>query len=146
MSRFLLITLAAVVAYAITHFARLERLNATATTMVNTATMVNAPNLWQGSWHSLKTNKKGDFRVNLKQAGSDISGNIEIDGSSVTRGGEIHGTINGDTLEFGLVKDKRGELKYFGTISDDQMSGTWQIPVLKDQGTWQAIKAESADS
>lgn len=146
MRKSLLIALAATVVYAVTHFARLERLDATATTMLNTATMVNAPNLWQGTWHSLKTDKKGDFRVNLEQAGSDISGNIEISGSPVTRGGEIHGTINGDTLEFGLVKDKRGELKYFGTISDDKMSGTWQIPILKDQGTWQATKAESADS
>ncbi|MCQ9207110.1 MAG: hypothetical protein NG740_04445 [Omnitrophica bacterium] len=146
MRKLLLITLAAVVAYSIMHFTRLERLDATATTIVNTATMVNTPDLWQGTWHSFKTDKKGDFRVNLKQAGTDLSGSVEIGGSPVTRGGEIRGTINGNTLEFGLVKDKRGELKYLGTISDNKMYGTWQIPILKDRGTWQATKAGSVDS
>ena len=146
MRRLLLTVLVVVVAYAITHFARLERLNATTTTMIDTVTTINTPDLWQGTWRSLKTNKEGDLRVNLQQVGADISGNVEIGGSPVTRGGEIHGKINGDTLEFGLVKDKKGELKYFGTISDDKMSGTWQIPILKDEGTWQATKAGNVDS
>lgn len=109
-------------------------------------TSLNGMDLWEGSWISEKTKKMGDFQVKLLQEGQDIIGNIKIDGSPLTKGGDIKGTINGDKLEFGLVKDKRGELKYSGTISENAMSGTWQILRIKDQGTWQATKIETEPS
>lgn len=76
----------------------------------------------------------------LKQEGANITGDIKIGGSPITQGGKISGTIDGNKLEFGLIKDKKGRLKYVGTISENSMSGTWQIPSIKDHGTWQADK------
>lgn len=96
--------------------------------------------LWQGTWASEKTRKCGDFQVALEQDGSNITGDIKIGGSSITKGGKISGVIDGNKLEFGLIKDKKGRLKYVGTISENTMSGTWQIPSVKDRGTWQAAK------
>ena len=106
----------------------------------------NAGNFWLGTWASIKTEKTGNFNVLLQQDGDNISGNVKISGSNLTKGGDISGTIKGDKLEFGFVKDKKGELKYLGTISDNIMSGTWDLPVIKDHGTWQAMKKERESS
>lgn len=117
---------------------RVEHLAATA--KMASWSGVGNMDLWQGTWISDKTKKTGLFQVALTQEGPNITGNIKIGGSLLTKGGEIKGTIDGDKLEFGLVKDKRGELKYSGTISENTMAGTWQVPRIKAQGTWQAAK------
>ena len=75
---------------------------------------------------------------------NNVSGKIRIYGSSLTNGGDIKGTINDNNeIEFGMIKDKRGELKYFGKISENTMSGTWTIPVIKDYGIWEAKKQKT---
>jgi len=99
---------------------------------------------WHGTWASNKTKQSGGIQFTLKQHGSEIFGNIIITNSPVTKGGEISGSINGNALEFGLVKDKLGMLKYAGTVSEDSMTGTWEISILKDRGMWQA-KQEKKD-
>jgi len=141
MKKIILVISVTILVLAVTYFARLDRLAATA----NVATWAGV-DLWQGTWLSEKTAKQGIFHVVLKQEGSNITGSIKIGGSPITKGGKISGTINGDKLEFGLVKDKRGELKYFGTIEEDKMTGTWQIPIIKDHGTWKAIKSVGTES
>ncbi|MGB2706125.1 MAG: hypothetical protein WBC74_04660 [Candidatus Omnitrophota bacterium] len=100
--------------------------------------------LWQGTWASDKTGVKGDFQIELQKEGTAISGRIKISGSPITKGGEVAGTINGDKIEFGLVKDKRGRLKYVGLIKGNTMKGTWEVPLIliKDRGTWQASRTE----
>jgi hypothetical protein len=125
------------------YFARLDRLAASAN-IASLGTMAGM-DLWQGNWLSEKTKKSGDFQVVFQKKGSELTGSIRIGGSPLTRGGDIKGTINGDKLEFGLIKDKKGRLKYTGTISEDTMAGIWQIPAIKDHGTWQATK-ESRDT
>ena len=108
--------------------------------------IIISSDLWEGSWSSDKTKAHGGFTVNFRERSEIFSGDIRITGSSVTKGGDIKGTIKGNKIEFGLVKDKRGQLKYIGTISGNTMSGIWQIPVIKDQGLWQATKSQARDS
>ncbi|OGW75667.1 MAG: hypothetical protein A2Z72_03050 [Omnitrophica bacterium RBG_13_46_9] len=106
----------------------------------NKVEMSEEGNLWTGVWASAKTGVKGDFQATLQKEGTNLLGNIKIGGSSITKGGSITGTVNGDKIEFGLAKDKRGRLKYAGQIKGDTMSGTWEIPIIKDRGTWEASK------
>ena len=123
------------VAFGAVYFARIDRLAATPGIEA-----WNGMDLWQGTWVSEKTKQVGDFKAVFQQDGPNITGNIRIGGSPFTKGGKISGAISGDKLEFGLVKDKKGRLKYSGTVSEDSMSGIWQISILKDRGTWQAVK------
>jgi len=135
MKKLIIILVTTAVVLAATYFIRQDRTDATA----NIAPL-SGMDLWKGAWTSNKTKAEGDFFVWFRKDGPDISGNIKIGGSPVTKGGEITGTMEGDKLEFGLVKDKKGELQYAGTISEDRMDGTWKIPALKDDGTWHASK------
>lgn len=141
MKKALLIFVTALLVFSVVYFVRLDRLAAT-----GRMAAWKGMDLWQGTWISEKTTKSGDFRVAFKKDGSNLTGNIKISGSPITRGGDIKGTIKGDKLEFGLVRDKRGYLNYVGTISKNTMSGTWEIPAIKDSGTWQATRSETRDS
>lgn len=105
--------------------------------------VVSGSELWQGIWSSDKTTARGKIEFAIQRSNTALFGNIVITGSPVTKGGEIIGTIEGDKLEFGLIKDRKGKLKYSGTISEDAMSGTWQIPTIDDYGTWQATKGNA---
>lgn len=99
---------------------------------------------WQGTWLSEKTKVQGTFILTIVREDSNISGKIRIYGSSITTGGDIKGIIkDNDEIEFGMIKDKRGELRYFGKISENNMSGTWTISVIKDQGIWEAKKEKT---
>lgn len=42
-----------------------------------------------------------------------------------------------------MIKDKRGELRYFGKIRENTMSGIWKIPAIKDHGMWEAKKEKA---
>jgi len=97
---------------------------------------------WKGTWLSEKTKVHGTFMMTLILEKGILTGYIRLQGSPITKGGSIKGIIkDNNEIEFGLIKDKRGELKYFGKISKDTMSGTWQISVIKDFGAWEAKKA-----
>ena len=101
---------------------------------------LDGKDLWQGGWASEKTGKAGGFECTMVRDGETFSGMVAVTGSPITKGGEISGTIKGDEIQFGFAKDKRGMLKYVGKISKNTMSGTWEIPIIKDHGTWQAKK------
>ena len=106
----------------------------------NTPIILDAKDLWQGSWTSEKTGMVGGFECTMIRDEGTFSGMVAITGSPITKGGEISGTIKGDEIQFGFAKDKRGMLKYVGKISKSTMSGTWEIPITKDHGSWQARK------
>jgi len=96
---------------------------------------------WEGTWFSEKTKVRGTFAIALTIVDNELIGDIKIKGSSVTKGGSIRGTVDDNNkIEFGLIKGKKGKLRYYGTIYDDSTSGTWQIPVIKDYGVWEAKK------
>lgn len=96
---------------------------------------------WRGTWLSEKTKVHGTFTMTLLVEKGILTGYIRIQDSPITKGGSIKGTIkDNNEIEFGLIKDKKGELEYFGKIFKDTMSGTWQIPVIKDFGAWEAKK------
>ena len=107
---------------------------------LSTTDTLKGYDLWHGTWDSDKTGVKGDFQVSIQKEGTAISGKLKINGSSITKGGDITGTINGDKIEFGLAKDKRGKLIYAGRIKANTMSGIWEVPIIKDRGTWRASK------
>ncbi len=96
--------------------------------------------IWKGSWVSEKTGAQGAFEAVLLMENTALAGTIKIMNSPLTKGGDIKGTINGDKIEFGLAKDTKGLLKYEGQITKDSMSGIWEIPIVKERGTWQAAK------
>ena len=93
-----------------------------------------------GTWQSDKTDAKGGLKIMLQISGENLSGELKVTNSPITKGGEIAGLLKGDKLEFGFVKDRWGLLKYTGTFRKGSMQGEWEIPLIKDHGTWQAAK------
>ena len=76
-----------------------------------------------GTWQSDKTDAKGGIKIMLQISGENLGGELKITNSPITKGGKIAGTIQGNELKFGFVRDRFGLLKYTGTVSKDSMQG-----------------------
>ncbi len=102
---------------------------------------------WEGTWQSSLNSANGKFRVNLYELEGLLAGDINIEGSSLTNGGRVSGSREGDVLDFGFVTGQGAPVSYVGTMNGDEMSGTWKVEVLDqivDQGNWSASKRYTA--
>jgi hypothetical protein len=91
---------------------------------------------WSGQYSGAS---QGNFTLNWTQSGSALSGTIELeaDGTSMP----IHGTIVGDSIQFGTVGSTG--ITYKGTVSGNSMSGTYQLASngTTFSGPWTAAKS-----
>jgi hypothetical protein len=92
-----------------------------------------------GTWHGQYTGSfTGTFVLSWQQAGSTLSGTIALS----TAGGTvpIHGTVSGNTINFGTVGSSA--ITYTGSVSGKSMSGNYQVAgAAGGSGTWSASKA-----
>jgi photosystem II stability/assembly factor-like uncharacterized protein len=100
---------------------------------------VNVSGAWEGTWQS-NQGASGTFSVDLTQQGTTLSGSISVPDVGLSNAA-LKGTIDGTTIVFGDINDT---ITFTGTITDDSSaSGTYNNPVLDDDGTWQATKTGS---
>jgi hypothetical protein len=76
----------------------------------------------------------GTFTLHWKQAGSQLSGTIQL--SNPSSRPSIKGTVHGNTIRFGTVGS--AAITYSGSVSGDSMSGSYQTP--GGGGSWSAHK------
>ena len=96
--------------------------------------------IWNGQWaNETPDNATGTFSWQLSQQGSTLTGNISIVGTPCLSGGSVTGSVNGTSINFGVIE---GEVtvNYAGTISGDTMSGYYSTSCGKAFGNWQATK------
>jgi hypothetical protein len=89
---------------------------------------------WDGKYSGAFT---GTFVLRWAQAGSKLSGTINLS----TAGGTlpIHGTVSGDSIQFGTVGSEA--ITYTGAVSGGSMSGSYQVAGgAGGSGTWSANK------
>jgi hypothetical protein len=92
---------------------------------------------WNGSYQP-SGGGSGDFSVTFTQTGSSLDGTLSISVACLD-GAKVTGKVNGDSIDFGSVQGQCS-VDYKGTISGDQMSGTYGLG-QGTAGTWKASKA-----
>ncbi len=93
---------------------------------------------WNGTWTANSNAGSGAFAVTFKQSGSSLNGTLSISVACLDDA-KVTGTVNGSSIDFGSVKGDC-QVDYKGTVSGDQMSGTYSASGLP-AGTWKAAKA-----
>jgi hypothetical protein len=92
---------------------------------------------WNGNWQATGGGS-GTFAVTFSQSGQSLNGTLSISVACLD-GAKVTGEVKGDSIEFGSVKGQCS-VEYKGTITGDQMSGTYEI-AQGVGGTWKATKA-----
>jgi hypothetical protein len=87
---------------------------------------------WSGQYGGAYS---GAFDLSWRQAGSNLSGTIDLSAPSGTLA--IHGKLSGSSIQFGTVGSTT--ITYSGTVSGGSMSGSYQAP--GGGGSWSASKA-----
>jgi hypothetical protein len=96
---------------------------------------------WSGTWtNSTPDDATGTFELKWTQDGAKLDGTIQIDGTPCLTGGSITGKVRGDSINFGVVSGQV-EVNYAGTVSGNEMSGTYATSCGDASGDWQAVKA-----
>lgn len=91
---------------------------------------------------------KGTWHAQLVRQGSDVTGNIDLDGSNVLSGGSVTGQIDGSGVTLGVMVDGAQLATFSGMLKDGAVSGEWQLTsdALKDQGVWSGTLQRTATS
>jgi len=96
---------------------------------------------WQGTWTNTSGGAaSGTFQIDWQQQGSKLAGTIAITGTPCLTGGDITGTLKGDSIDFGVVSGTY-QVNYKGSLSGTNMSGTYSTDCGNGKGTWKANKA-----
>ena len=100
---------------------------------------------YSGNWQSRSGAAAGTFSVHLKNENGKLDGDIRIDGSPLTKGGRIQGTVSGADIKFGVVDAGHVQLRYEGTLNGKQMQGIYTASAgrIVDQGSWQATATDA---
>ena len=101
---------------------------------------------WAGTWQNEPNwgTANGGSTMKLIQAGTYVRRQTDVTEPTCIRHGTVSGTVNGSSISFGFVATGVRDIKYDGTISGDQMSGTWtaeacEVTVQID-GSWAASR------
>jgi hypothetical protein len=96
---------------------------------------------WKGTWvNESPQTAVGTFTLSWAQQGSNLFGAIGVVGSTCLSGGNVTGTVNGNSLSFGAVEGSN-MINYTGTYNGNTMSGTYASACGNSKGTWSAVKA-----
>ena len=115
------------------------------TTVVNaiksTSTFVDVTGTWEGSWQSsVYTTMSGTFATNITQQDTLLFGTISVPEIHISEA-NLKGTIFGNFITFGDIEEK---ITFTGILMNDSTSsGTYVYSIHNDNGSWQAVKADT---
>ena len=96
---------------------------------------------WKGTWtNETPTAAVGTFTLTWVQQGSLVVGALGVTGSNCISAGNVTGNVDGTKISFGAVEGNK-LITYVGTVTGNQMSGTYSSDCGPSKGTWNAIKA-----
>lgn len=97
---------------------------------------VDISGVWQGTFASNDGQTKGTFRATLRQEGQKIDGNMEISLDWLPKA-RIDGTIQGQNVNFGVVRDNLTVLTFQGQFDGDAAKGRYGMGSATE-GRWSA--------
>ncbi len=100
-----------------------------------------------GEWQSDDgESMKGSWQLKLNQAGDQLSGTIELDGSNVLRSADVQGTIRDNEVTIGVVKEGMRAVAFTGRRDGKSIAGEWSFSGTEASGVWfgQLSEAETA--
>jgi hypothetical protein len=117
----------------------------TAPTGPTAATGPTAPTLegtWSGTWQTDVAQVSGTFTWEIEATADGFTGTIDVEGTSCISSGSVDVTLDGDRITVGLVQAEE-PVTFTGTISGDQMSGTYDAGTCPppNSGSWEAVRS-----
>ncbi len=96
---------------------------------------------WTGTWTEAG-GTSGTLKLDLRQAGSDVSGSAVMPGSSCLSNATATGKVDGDKVTLDAVSGST-TFHFTGTVKDNSMSGSYNAAsgaCSGQSGTWQVTK------
>lgn len=97
---------------------------------------------WEGTWTTDQGGFSGSFTMTFEETADGFAGDIQIEGSTCVSSGTVEAKLDGTSITIGAV-DAQEQIAFEGTVSGDQMSGTYSTPAGcdSDTGVWEATLA-----
>lgn len=94
---------------------------------------------WNGTWTTDAAPVSGTFLLEVAPTPGGFEGSIAIEGSPCVSGGAVEIGVEGSRISFGVVEAEE-RISFTGTVSGDQMSGTFDATSCPppNTGTWEA--------
>jgi uncharacterized protein (TIGR03437 family) len=115
---------------------------------VTNAALVNVTGTWNGAWSSIPDPRAyGGLSATLTQNGTTVTGTITLTFSSCIPGGDVSGTISGNTLSLGLFVGPQQPMAIFlGTIdpTGNSILGAYKVYLgacTRDYGVFTAKRS-----
>lgn len=96
----------------------------------------NVAGVWEGTWAGADGQSTGRFRVDVRQRGKTISGRIEL-GLDWLPHAQIDGVVEGQTVRWGVLRERLVVLTFEGRVDQDTAEGTYRIGT-ETRGSWNA--------
>ena len=98
---------------------------------------------WNGTYESTTSpGANGTFTMVLDLSGGTLSGTITVTDTPCITNGTVDGSVQGSHITFGAVKGAQQTIGFTGTVSGDQMSGTYSAPACgHGAGNWTASRS-----
>jgi hypothetical protein len=107
---------------------------------------------WEGTWHSQGGAAGSSLTALLTQVEASLTGVVTIPDVACLPAGTVSGSVDGDTVVFGIVSAEAVQANFTGTVVDGglSMQGSYDVhdaACAVDVGTWQVVKvAEPCDA
>jgi hypothetical protein len=92
----------------------------------------------EGKWYSRSGQTMGGtWTAALKQAGTEISGEIELTGSTLFGASSVTGMIDGKAIALGVMSEGAQQVTFSGKLDGQSVTGEWSFPAMNDRGVWE---------
>ena len=108
-----------------------------------TPTPVNLTGIWSGTWTSNGEGGSGNVTLTFTQTGSRLSGQGIITGST-SASGTLSGSLSGNIFTASITSGGTTVLHVTGSVTGNQMTGTYDNLVTNDKGTFAVSKGSCA--
>lgn len=102
----------------------------------------NVAGVWEGTWTGTDGQSTGRFKVDVTQRGKTIGGRIEL-GLDWLPHAAIDGVVEGQTVRWGVLRERLVVITFEGLITQDTAEGTYRIGT-ETRGSWNARRTARA--
>jgi hypothetical protein len=92
----------------------------------------------EGKWYSRSGQTMGGtWTAALKQSDTEVSGEIQLTGSTLFGASSVTGTIDGQEIAFGMMSEGAQQVTFSGKFDGESVAGEWSLPAMNDRGVWE---------
>jgi len=97
---------------------------------------------WSGTWTDSSSGTASGLSLFLHQQGSQVTGDINIEGTACLSSGVVNGIVSGTDVTL-RVSQRELELVFEGTLNGNKMSGTYTNSCDGLSGPWSVTQAKT---